>query len=164
VDNVPESSDVRALAISPEQRLFVGVILNAVKEAAGNVSGMRQEVRADQAQASALAWFREAGEDFEAVCVLAGLEPSNVRSGVLGYLERVKATPSAAINLRRAGDRNVESGRVSMRDVAEHAGVSAMTVARVLDGHPSVSEATRLRVQTSVLELGYSRRGGRSVH
>jgi LacI family transcriptional regulator len=42
-----------------------------------------------------------------------------------------------------------------MRDVARAAGVSAMTVSRVLNGQPRVAEATRRRVEAAATELGY---------
>ena len=42
-----------------------------------------------------------------------------------------------------------------MTDVARVAGVSHQTVSRVLNGHPNVSERTRLRVQAAISELGY---------
>lgn len=44
-----------------------------------------------------------------------------------------------------------------MVDVAELAGVSAITVSRVLSGHPSVRPETRARVERAVAELGYRR-------
>jgi LacI family transcriptional regulator len=44
---------------------------------------------------------------------------------------------------------------VTIRDVARHAGVSAMTVSRVLNGQPRVAEATRRRVEAAVAELSY---------
>ena len=44
---------------------------------------------------------------------------------------------------------------VTMRDVARRAGVSAMTVSRVLNGQPRVAETTRRRVEAAVAELGY---------
>ncbi|MCS7088749.1 MAG: LacI family transcriptional regulator [Thermoflexales bacterium] len=45
--------------------------------------------------------------------------------------------------------------RVTIHDVAKHAGVSAQTVSRVLNDHPDVSEATRARVQRAIAELRY---------
>jgi DNA-binding LacI/PurR family transcriptional regulator len=42
-----------------------------------------------------------------------------------------------------------------MMDVARLAGVSHQTVSRVLNGHPSVSEQTRLKVRAAIAELGY---------
>lgn len=45
--------------------------------------------------------------------------------------------------------------RVTIRDVAQQAGVSIQTVSRVLNGHPDVSDATRARVQRTIAELHY---------
>jgi LacI family transcriptional regulator len=45
--------------------------------------------------------------------------------------------------------------RVTIHDVARHAGVSAMTVSRVINERPRVSVDTRKRVQASIAELGY---------
>lgn len=42
-----------------------------------------------------------------------------------------------------------------MADVARLAGVSTMTVSRVLNSHPSVTDATRERVERAIKELGY---------
>lgn len=42
-----------------------------------------------------------------------------------------------------------------MADVARIAGVSTMTVSRVLSGHPNVSPTTRTRVERAVERLGY---------
>jgi DNA-binding LacI/PurR family transcriptional regulator len=44
---------------------------------------------------------------------------------------------------------------VTMRDVAERAGVSIKTVSRVVNKQGEISESTRLRVQTVINELGY---------
>lgn len=43
----------------------------------------------------------------------------------------------------------------SMRDVAALAGVSHQTVSRVINGHPSIRESTRLRVRAAMDELHY---------
>ena len=42
-----------------------------------------------------------------------------------------------------------------MADVARVAGVSTMTVSRVVNGHASVSDATRARVEDAIEQLGY---------
>jgi DNA-binding LacI/PurR family transcriptional regulator len=43
----------------------------------------------------------------------------------------------------------------AMTDVARLAGVSHQTVSRVLNGHPNVTEQTRLRVHEAITALGY---------
>jgi LacI family transcriptional regulator len=45
--------------------------------------------------------------------------------------------------------------RVTIHDVATDAGVSPMTVSRVINDRPRVSSETRRRVQASVVKLGY---------
>jgi LacI family transcriptional regulator len=45
--------------------------------------------------------------------------------------------------------------RVTLHDVATHAGVSTMTVSRVINDSPRVSLDTRRRVQASIAKLGY---------
>ena len=52
----------------------------------------------------------------------------------------------------RAGGR-----RPVMMDVARLAGVSHQTVSRVVNDHPSVSDDTRRRVETAIIQLGYRR-------
>jgi LacI family transcriptional regulator, galactose operon repressor len=44
---------------------------------------------------------------------------------------------------------------VTIKDVARHAGVSPMTVSRVINSSPSVSSTTRSRVEEAIAELGY---------
>ncbi|MEU6370395.1 LacI family DNA-binding transcriptional regulator [Streptomyces sp. NPDC046931] len=45
--------------------------------------------------------------------------------------------------------------RVSLRDVAERAGVSIKTVSNVVNNHPHVTPAMRARVQAAIDQLGY---------
>ena len=47
------------------------------------------------------------------------------------------------------------SRRVTNADVARRAGVSTMTVSRVVNDNGRVSEATRQRVRRAIAELGY---------
>lgn len=46
--------------------------------------------------------------------------------------------------------------RVTLRDVAQHVGVSVTTVSNVMRGWPYVAEETRRKVQEAVHELGYT--------
>ncbi|GAB3934428.1 hypothetical protein GCM10027614_07420 [Micromonospora vulcania] len=45
---------------------------------------------------------------------------------------------------------------VSLKDIAERAGVSLATVSNVVNGYRPVGEHTRQRVQKAIDELGYS--------
>jgi LacI family transcriptional regulator len=45
--------------------------------------------------------------------------------------------------------------RVTITDVAQHAGVSPKSISRVINGQPGVSEETRRRILESVSKLGY---------
>lgn len=47
--------------------------------------------------------------------------------------------------------------RASIYDVAKRAGVSHMTVSRVLNGHPNIRETTRQRVEQAMDEMNYTR-------
>lgn len=47
--------------------------------------------------------------------------------------------------------------RISIKDVAAHAGVSLQTVSRVVNGAEEVAPATRERVQAAIAALGYRR-------
>lgn len=47
--------------------------------------------------------------------------------------------------------------RASIYDVAKRAGVSHMTVSRVMNGHPNIRESTRVRVVEAIEALNYTR-------
>jgi LacI family transcriptional regulator, galactose operon repressor len=49
----------------------------------------------------------------------------------------------------------MSAATVTIRDVARRAGVSPMTVSRVINRSPSVSSTTRARVEDAIAELGY---------
>lgn len=51
------------------------------------------------------------------------------------------------------GSNNID--KVTLADVAEHAGVSTMTVSRVVNGQDGVGEPMRQRVKSAIEELGY---------
>ncbi|MET1031091.1 LacI family DNA-binding transcriptional regulator [Domibacillus tundrae] len=48
-----------------------------------------------------------------------------------------------------------KSGRVTLQQVADHAGVSRATASLIVRNSPSISEATKKKVQASMQELGY---------
>lgn len=52
-------------------------------------------------------------------------------------------------------DEDPAAGSVTLSEVAKLAGVSSMTVSRVLHGHANVSDETRSRVRAAVEQLGY---------
>ncbi|HUN72599.1 MAG TPA: LacI family DNA-binding transcriptional regulator [Steroidobacteraceae bacterium] len=55
-----------------------------------------------------------------------------------------------------AGRKPLRRAAVTIKDVARHAGVSAMTVSRVVNGSKSVSAETRAAVERAVQALAYS--------
>ncbi|OAN54824.1 hypothetical protein A7Q26_23020 [Sphingobium sp. TCM1] len=57
---------------------------------------------------------------------------------------------------RDAGVKSAQRPVVTIHDVARHAGVSSMTVSRVMTGKRHVSEAMRERVNLAIAELNYS--------
>jgi LacI family transcriptional regulator len=52
-------------------------------------------------------------------------------------------------------DRRAPAARITLADVAAEAGVSVMTVSRVVNGRPGVGEDTRERVRHAIQSLGY---------
>ena len=56
----------------------------------------------------------------------------------------------------RSPKRNqAENGRATLKDVAARAGVSAMSVSRVLNNAPHISDEIRVRVKRAIGELNY---------
>ncbi|RZJ83524.1 MAG: LacI family transcriptional regulator, partial [Massilia sp.] len=56
---------------------------------------------------------------------------------------------------KQLGPKGRSRGRVTLADVAQHAGVALMTASRALSKPGLVSDALRLRVLASVEALGY---------
>lgn len=92
--------DESASHTSPERRLMLAAVVNAVADAIGNGAITRPGER-DQARREALAWFRAASPDYEAVCHLAGLDPENTRRAVLAFVASGQPLPA----VRRANRR-----------------------------------------------------------
>lgn len=59
------------------------------------------------------------------------------------------------VRLRTARNRSRSKNRVTVKDVAERAGVGTMTVSRALRAPGSVSEKLRIRIDKAVADLGY---------
>src|SRR6478672_7725133 len=70
-------------------------------------------------------------------------------------MERRMAPPRARNLTGRRGHGRSRQQTPVLADVAAVAGVSAMTVSRVLNGFPGVTDATRERVERAVSDLGY---------
>lgn len=54
--------------------------------------------------------------------------------------------------------------KITIKEIAEEAGVSLGTVSRALNNHPRVSEQNRRRVSSAIQKLGYKRLRRRSPH
>src|SRR5688572_26661626 len=63
--------------------------------------------------------------------------------------------PGSAQKRKRARTRRGQLG-VTLHQVAAKAGVSPMTVSRVVAGFPNIREDTRQRVSDAIREMGYS--------
>ena len=70
-------------------------------------------------------------------------------------MERRMAPPRARNLTSRRGHVRPRQDTPVLADVAKAAGVSAMTVSRVLNGFPGVADETRERVERAVANLGY---------
>lgn len=146
--------------ISPEQRLMRAVIAQTAMEAAGKIAvNSRSPLKAEEARADAIEWFRDAGDDFQRVCSLAGLEPEYVRKRVLAFLEQ----PEIPTYRRVAGSPGPRRPGPTASDIATLAGVSPSTVNKVRQGRPTQPE-TRRRVLAAIAELSESERSAHNVH
>ena len=135
----------------PEQRLFAGVLIQAIQDGIGR----GQATRLDKDVART--WFADAGDDFRSVCSFAGFEPDNVQASVLEYFKQRDAAPTLPTSRR---PRRVRAARAkqsgpTMASVAAKAGVSQATVWRVFSSHPKVAAHTRRRVLLTARQLGY---------
>jgi hypothetical protein len=104
--------DDRTNYTSPERRLMLATIANAIADALGNATINRPAER-DKARREALAWFRTAGPDYQAVCHLAGLDPQCARRAVLSYVATGKSMPAM-----RRGNRSTGRAPTKMKEAA----------------------------------------------
>lgn len=72
-------------AASPERRLMLAILITAIMDATGQ-SCCNRAVDRERNRILALAWFRDASDDFRTVCDLAGMDPDYVRRAVLQYV------------------------------------------------------------------------------
>lgn len=135
-----DSSTFNVSHLTPDQRLYKGILLTAVLDASGRTTGTNSPHTAAQAKEEALQWFETAGPDFVEVCDLAGFEPELVRSKVKAYLAKV-------------GDIKSNSNTASIAAAADRANVSGGTVSRVLANSASVLPSTRQRVKEAIAAL-----------
>lgn len=146
--------------ISPEQRLMRATIAQAAMEAAGKVAvNSRSPLKIEEARADAIRWFHDAGDDFQRVCSLAGLEPEYVRTRVLAFLEQ----PEIPTYRRVAGSPVPRRSGATVAEIAVLAGVSPTTVGNVRRGKDTQPE-TRRRVLAAIAELSESHRSAPNVH
>lgn len=86
--------------VSPERRLMLATVANAIADALGN-SAVNHPGERDKARREAMAWFRSDSQDFHTVCHLAGLDPQNTRRAVLRYAATGNPMPSTRRSNRR---------------------------------------------------------------
>ncbi|MCP3731810.1 LacI family DNA-binding transcriptional regulator [Sphingomonas sp. MG17] len=147
--------DDRVSYTTPERRLMLATIANAVIDALGNSADCRTGPR-ENARRDALNWFKLAGPDYQMVCHLAGLDPACTRRAVLRYVASGKPMPAI-----RRGNRSTRHGGVAkpamhgatQADIAAQAGVSPATVRNVLNGTGQPSLQMRERVRRAMREL-----------
>lgn len=100
--------DERYSYTTPERRLMLAIVSNAIADALGsgaiNNPGERDKVRRE-----ALAWFRSGGPDYQTVCHLAGLDPVNTRRAVLRYVASGNPKP----RIRRTSKRTAPTEKIA---------------------------------------------------
>lgn len=126
---------------TPEKRLGMAIIINAIVEAMGHGAGNDSPSKRADARDTALQWFSDADEDFEAVCDMADLNPAAVQAAALSYISEGKRLPN------RAPTRRVPRPKVGLdiQMIAQVAGVSLSSVRNVISGNASVSMTSRVQ-------------------
>lgn len=71
---------------TPERRLMIAIIIQAINEAVGYSGVTEPPAKRAQAKAAARNWFETNSEDFQQVCEFAGLHPETVRRSALRYI------------------------------------------------------------------------------
>lgn len=138
---------------TPERRLMLATIVNALSDAISGGSSNPRVCERDQVRTQARAWFQNGDADFQTVCHLAGLEPASVRSAALRYIASGAAMPRIRREASSARSAAPQRFSVPVRDVARCARVSPQAVRNVLCGRGSASPDMQHRVRRAVREL-----------
>jgi len=136
--------------VTPEHRLAMAIIINAIGEAMGVSSINETKAARTRCQDAALRWFKDAGSDFQAICDLADLNPECVRKAALAYIDTGVRLPKRS---RRGVDRrNVDPTGLTVTRIAQRAGVSASSVRNVLNGTGSPEMKARVQAAIKAME------------
>jgi hypothetical protein len=68
---------------SPERQLWCAVIGRALQDALDNAEANSEMAQRERIRSEARSWFVQNGEDFQAACNAAGIEPSLLRQRVM---------------------------------------------------------------------------------
>lgn len=146
--------------VTPERRLMMATIVTALADATGQSYFQHADDR-ERSRKAALRWFRDAGADFQHVCHLAGLEPSNVRRAALDFIASGDPIPRCPRRTKVGSfaPRKPKPARfgVPIAQIAASAGVSPSAVRNVLSGTGSASRDMQHRVRRAHRELNEQR-------
>jgi hypothetical protein len=81
--------EVYVRELDPETSLWRLVIAQALEDACGRQQFTKSTDRF--IRPTAISWFRDAGRDFRAVCILADLEPAVVQAAALRMIKKAEA-------------------------------------------------------------------------
>lgn len=145
---------------TPERRLMLATIINAISDAigAGTITSPGARARASR---EAIAWFHDGGADFQSVSLLAGLEPSVLRRAALDFISSGKPLPRRDASEVKTSH-SCQKFRRSRAPhyaavIAAQAGVSVSSVRNVLNGKGATSKDMRHRVHSAKHEIDQKR-------
>jgi hypothetical protein len=138
---------------TPERRLVLAIILNAIADATGCGSTRSYQNTMDRDRRTALQWFEDAGQDFQHICLLAGFEPSNVRRAALEFIASGERLPNRQRRINPRHNPKPSPYGASVAQIADHAGVSQTAVRNVLTNTGNSSHNMQMRVRRAVRDL-----------
>jgi len=140
-------SDESDEPILPEQRLFLAVIMEAIRDAtAPSKDRSKNTLEVDQHRARR--WFEDDGVDFRMTCSLAGVHHENVRKGVLAYLaDGNDRLPNRCATRPKTGERS------NVAAIAARSNLSHGAVRKFLKDADSVLPTTRARILAAMQDL-----------